>query len=142
MTTSHAGRVGARGTRRAAWWLLVVLEVVIAVNAMYGGIGLIVNGMGMPADWLDATPFNSWTLPGIFLLAVIALPMFVAVVGELTRWHSAYAASMIAGLVLVGWIAGQLLVLRRYFFLQPLLGMAGALVVVLAWLAHSRRGRR
>jgi len=50
--------------------------------------------------------------------------------------------AMIAGLVLVGWIAGQLLVLRRYFFLQPLLGMAGALVVVLAWLAHSRRGRR
>lgn len=142
MTTTDRGVASRSGTRPVAWWSLVALEVVIAVNAVYGGIGLMRDGMGMPADWLDGTPFDSWTWPGIFLLAVVAAPMSIAAVGELSRWRLAYRGSMVAGLVLVGWIAVQLLVLRRYFFLQPALGVAGALVVVLAWFAHPRRSRR
>jgi hypothetical protein len=139
MTTADVGRVGVPRTRPFAWWLLVVLEVVIAVNAVYGGIGLMVNGMGMRGDWLDGTPFQSWTLPGVLLLVVIAVPMSLAAVGELARWRLAYLASFTAGLVLIGWIAAQVLVLRRYFFLQPVLGVAGCVVVGLAWWAHRRR---
>ena len=142
MTATSPGSVTASGTRQVARWLLVVFEVVIAINAVYGGIGLMVNGMGMPRDWLDSTPFHSWTVPGLFLLAVIAVPMSVAAVGELARWRRADAASVVAGVVLVGWIAVQLLVLRRYFILQPVLGVAGALVVALAWWAHPRRSLR
>jgi hypothetical protein len=141
MITADVGRAGASNTRPAVWWLLVGLEVVIAVNAVYGGIGLMVNGMGMPADWLDATPFRSWELPGVILLIVVAVSMSIAAVGELARWRLAYLASITAGLVLIGWIAAQVLVLRRYFFLQPVLGVAGALVVGLAWWAHRRRER-
>lgn len=132
-------QAGASRTRPVAWWLLVGLEVIIAVNAIYGGIGLMVNGMGMPDDWLEATPFRSWTLPGVALLASVAVPMSIAGVGELTRWRLAYLASVTAGLVLVGWIVVQVLVLRRYFFLQPALGVAGAFVVGLAWWSHRRR---
>jgi hypothetical protein len=132
-------QAGASRTRPVAWWLLVGLEVLIAVNAIYGGIGLMVNGMGMPGDWLDATPFDSWTLPGAFLLVAVAVPMSLAAIGELTRWRLAYLASVLAGLVLIGWIVVQVLVLRRYFFLQPVLGVAGVLVAGLAWWAHRRR---
>jgi hypothetical protein len=131
-------KAGASRTRPVGRWLLVGLEVIIAVNAIYGGIGLMVNGMGMPADWLDAMPLHSWTLPGVALLAVVAVPMSVAAIGELTRWRLAYVVSTTAGLVLIGWIVVQVLVLRRYFFLQPVLGVAGALVVGLAWWAHRR----
>jgi hypothetical protein len=130
---------GASRTRPAAWWLLIGLEVVIAVNAVYGGVGLMVNGMGMPGDWLDATPFDSWTLPGVFLLVAVAVPMSIAAVGELTRSRLAYLASITAGLALIGWILLQVVVLRRYFFLQPVLGVAGLLVVALARWAHRRR---
>jgi hypothetical protein len=141
MTATSPDRVTASAMRPVARWLLVAFEVVIAVNAVYGGIGLMVNGMGMPNDWLDATPFHSWTVPGFLLLAVVAVPMSVAVVGELVRWRRADAASMLAGVVLVGWIAVQVLVLRRYFVLQPVLGVAGALVVALAWRAHPHPRR-
>ena len=48
-------------------------------------------------------------------------------------------ASVLAGSVLIGWIVVQVLVLRRYFFLQPVLGIAGVLVVGVAWWAHRRR---
>jgi hypothetical protein len=142
MMIADAGQTAASRARPIALWLLVVLEVIIAVNAVYGGIGLMVNGMGMPGDWLDGTPLRSWTLPGVALMAAVAVPMSIAAVAEFTRWRLAYLASITAGLVLMGWIVVQVLVLRRFFFLQPVLGVAGALVVVFAWWVHRRRSPR
>jgi hypothetical protein len=49
--------------------------------------------------------------------------------------------SAVAGAVLIGWIAAQLLVLRRYFFPQPALAAAGIAVVALAWWVHGRRNQ-
>jgi hypothetical protein len=142
MRTLERGVNAASSTRPLTRWLLIALEVVIGVNAVYGGIGLMVNGLGMPADWLDGTPLDSWTAPGVLLLALVAVPMSIAAIGESVRWRLAYRSSVTAGLVLVGWIAVQVLVLRRYFFLQPLLAVAGALVVALAWWVHRPGGRR
>ena len=64
-----------REATRTSRWALIALEVLVAVNAIYGGIGLMRNGMGMPDDWLERTPFTSWLWPGVFLLLVIAVPM-------------------------------------------------------------------
>ena len=100
--TVDASRTPGSRTRPVAWWLLVPLEVLIAVNALYGGIDLMVNGMGMPPNWLDATPFDSWMLPCVLLLVSVAVPMSIAAVRELTRWRLAYVASVIAGLA---WLA-------------------------------------
>ena len=72
--------------RRAARWALVGVEVFVAVGAVYGGIGLIAgNAIHISDDWLVGTPFNSWLLPGIFLLLIVAAPMAVAAVAELRR---------------------------------------------------------
>jgi hypothetical protein len=118
----------------------VALELVIAANAVYGGIGLIRDGMGMPDQWLTATPFESWRWPGVFLLLVIAVPMGVAAALEVARSRWAYAASLTAAAAQVGWIGIQWAVLRRYFFLQPVLLCAGLAVGALAWWSH--RGER
>ena len=83
----------ARGPR----WALIGVEALIGANAIYGGVGLIRDGTGMPADWLNATPFNSWVLPGVFLLVAIAVPMFTAAVAELLRLRWAFFASGLAG---------------------------------------------
>lgn len=128
-------------THPTARWLLIAVEVLIAANAVYGGIGLMVNGMGMPMEWLDRTPFDSWVLPGVFLLILIAGPMAVAAAAELKRLRWAYALSLGAGIIQIGWIAVQILVLARYFFLQPVLLLAGAIVVGLAWWSHRGDGR-
>jgi hypothetical protein len=57
-------------------------------------------------------------------------------------WHP----WVLAGLLLVAWIAVQLLILRRYFFLQPVIAGIGAAEVLLAWrwrraAGHGRPGR-
>jgi hypothetical protein len=118
----------------------VALELVIAANAIYGSIGLVRDGMGMPMEWLARTPFDTWLWPGLFLMVVIAVPMTAAAVLEIIRSRWAFAASMIAAAAQVGWIVVQLAMLRRYFFLQPVLFGAGLLVAALALWSH--RGER
>jgi hypothetical protein len=125
---------------RTARWMLIGTETVIGANAVYGGVGLIRDGLGMPSEWLEPTPFGSWVLPGVFLLAVIAAPMFAAAVLESVQSRWAYAGSMFAAACQLGWIIAQVVIIQRYFFLQPVLFGAGLLVGALAMWAH-RGGR-
>jgi hypothetical protein len=120
---------------------LIGLEVLVAVNAVYGGIGLIVDGMGMPAAWLDGTPFGSWVLPGVLLILLVAVPMASAAIVEFVGGHRAREVSMISGAILVGWIGAQVLILRHFFFLQPILFVVGASIVLLALLVHHSQVR-
>ncbi|HEU4348122.1 MAG TPA: hypothetical protein VFR35_10070 [Actinoplanes sp.] len=133
-TTAAPARVGTG--RRISRWALIAIEVIVGTNAVYGGIGLIAGGLGMPAEWLAGTPFDSWVLPGVFLLAVVAAPMLVAATGELGNQRWAFTASVAAGALQVGWILAQLAIIQRYFFLQPAMLGAGVLVVALAWFVH------
>jgi hypothetical protein len=129
-------------TRRQ--WTTITLELIVAGMALYGGVGLMWdlvadNAIGMSQDWLEGTPFTSWVLPGVFLLAVVAVPMGTAAVLELRRSPWAAAASVVAGAAQVGWIAAQLAVMQRYFFLQPVVLGAGLAVLALAlWAARHR----
>ncbi len=116
---------------------LIALEVLVAVGAVFGGIGLIAdNAIGMLPEWLDGTPFVSWTVPGVLLLLVVALPMAVAAIAEIRTLGWAFAGSMVAGAAQLGWIVAQWLIIGKYFFLQPVMLAAGAAVLILAWLAH------
>ncbi len=129
------------GLTSLARGILIGAEVFVAVGAVYGGVGLIAdNSIGMLPEWLDGTPFTSWALPGVFLLLVVAAPMTTAAVAELRRLRWAYAASVLAGAAMVGWIIAQLLIIQRYFFLQPVMASFGVLIIALAWAVH--RGER
>jgi hypothetical protein len=130
---------------RRGWagWGLFGMLCLVGVNAVYGGIGLIVNGMGMPDDWLERTPFDSWLLPGIALLVTVALPQFAAAWVVARRDPRAPLIGVLVGAALVLWILVQLAVLRRYFFLQPVIAGFGAAEVLLglAWRRRTEEDR-
>ena len=134
MTQTSPVRTGpkpAAKTGRA--WGVIALESLTGIAAAYGGFGLIWDdAVGMPDDWLVGTPFRSWTLPGVLLLLVVGLPMAVAVVLETRRSDWAGAASVVAGAALIGWIAGELLVMQKYAVLQPVMVLIGLAVLMLA----------
>jgi hypothetical protein len=44
-----------------------------------------------------------------------------------------FTVGYLAGLLLIAWIAVELLILRRYFFLQPVIAGIGAAEILLAW---------
>ncbi len=122
------------GHRSWPAWLLAGMFALVGVAGMFGGISLARNGFGMPLSWLHQTPFTGWALPGAALLIGVAVPQFTAsgliVAGH--RW--ALAASYLAGLGLILWIAVQMLLLQRYFIMQPVIATAGAVEMLLAWL--------
>ncbi|MGD9988517.1 hypothetical protein [Pseudonocardia sp.] len=118
---------------RRRHWGLAGLEVLVALSAVYGGVGLVAaNAIGMPDDWLVGTPFGSWALPGAMLLIVVAAPMAAAATLELRRSVWAAVGSVAAGAAQVGWIAAELLIMQRYNVLQPVMMLLGLLVVLLA----------
>lgn len=123
-------------------YAVVGVELLVGVSAVYGGLSLMHDGMGMPADWLHGTPFHTWLWPGVLLHLVVAAPMFVAAFGEIGRRRWAYRASILASTILMGWILVQIALLRHYFFLQPVLFATGLLLAGLTLLAHRRSGLR
>ena len=122
-------------------WTLIALAMFVAANALYGGIGLISGGLGMPLSWLERTWFDSWVIPGILLLAIVAVPMLVASWATWHRWPRAPEITIGAGALLAGWIVGQMSMVR-YFFLQPLLLLLGLAIAGLGFLAFTGRRRK
>ena len=111
---------------------LMTVLAVVAVSAVYGGIGLMTTGIGMSQDMLAGTPFSSWTLPGLALLAFVAVPQAVAagLVAVCHRW--AGLAAIVAGAGLVGWIGAEVLLVGQYFVLQPVIVVLGLVEIGLA----------
>jgi hypothetical protein len=117
-----------------------VLDGLIGAAAVYGGAGLIRDGFGMPDGWLAGTPLTGWVLPGVALLIGVAVPQLAAAVLISAGARPGLAAAYLGGLLLVAWIAVELLILRRYFFLQPVIAGIGTAEILLAW-RWQRSGR-
>jgi hypothetical protein len=140
MTTAHQ-RWEVTRKRGAAGVALLVLLLLVAANALYGGVALAVNGMGMPQAWLERLPVDSWTWPGVALVVTVAVPQLVAAWLVWQRDPRSGVVAMAVGAALVLWIAVQVVVLQRYFFLQPVIVGAGIAEVLLAmwWVRRSHR---
>ena len=119
---------------------LVALELFTALGALYGGGMLVADPtgkrIGFTLQMLERTPFRSYLVPGIVLLAVNGLGMLAVALGVLWRWRHAITASIGVGALLVGWIAVQLLMIGYVSALQPLMLATGALIAGTAVLAR------
>jgi hypothetical protein len=67
--------------------------------------------LGMTAKMLAGSPFHSFLLPGIILFTVIGVGPMLAAALTLRRTAIAPLAAVAVGLVLIGWIAVEMVVL-------------------------------
>ncbi|HEX6897575.1 MAG TPA: hypothetical protein VF146_19985 [Bryobacteraceae bacterium] len=88
--------------------LLVVFLAVNGLGGVAGGIALMNNVMPFPEVWLQGTPFRSYFSPGLILFLLVGCVHLVAAFLLLWRAGLARIASLVAGLVLLGWMAGEL----------------------------------
>src|ERR1039457_4026787 len=143
----------------AAAWLARIIPAVAAGGApeYLRGTGLATNVVYVQdlALWLPLLAVAAAWLwqrrPRGYLLAGAGLVLWGLASGSIAvdQWYGhaadpassvasgvlvpAFAAAALIGLALVAWIAIQLLVLQRYFFLQPLIASLGAAEFMLAW---------
>ncbi len=132
-----------RVERPAFVWLAVFLEVATSIMAIPVGWWFIGDPsgkvMGLPAGWIEATPFGTYLIPGIYLFAMNGLGMLL-LAGLTVRRH--WIAPWLTGVLGVGliiWILVQLAVMPETMILQWIFLATGIALgfVALFWLRRT-----
>lgn len=124
-------------------WIAVVLEVFTALGAIPVGIMFLMDPTGqlvqLPRGWIEATPFGSYLVPGLYLLLVNGIGMLaLAGLSILRHWSAPWLTGAL-GVGLIVWILVEILVMPETMFLTWLfLAIGFALgVVALFWLRRT-----
>ena len=93
--------------------VLVLLDALVALSAGGGGVALAFGFEGgrFAPDLLNGTPFASYVVPGLILAIVVGGSAAFAAATTALWPRVGPTASAGAGLVLMGWIAGEVLIL-------------------------------
>jgi hypothetical protein len=123
----------------------LILEVVLSIGALAGGIVLIVAPRGevmpLPLSALAGSPFETYLGPGLILFTVLGLgPLIAARLSWIGHPLAPFAAFVVGGALLI-WVAIEIAIIG-YSNEPPLqaiylvLGVA-ITVVALGWLAEA-----
>jgi hypothetical protein len=115
--------------RPAFVWIAIVLELFTALGALPVGYQLVTDttgaSIGFPGGWIEATPFGSYLVPGLYLLLMNGVGMLVlAALSVMRRWVAPWLTGIL-GVGLVIWISVQLVVMPEFSFLQAIFGTIG-----------------
>ena len=116
---------------------LVIAEAFVALSAFGAGAMFMMEPsgrlMGMTVETLARSPFGSYLVPGIVLFVVVGGTQALAAWAEIRRWPRAGWLSVVAGVVLAGWIAVQVAMIGLGHPMQPSLFVAGVVIAGLGW---------
>lgn len=93
---------------------LAMLDAGVAATAIGGGIALAagLEAQRFPPEWLEGTPFRDYVAPGALLATAVGGSAALATVATIRNARAGGVASVLAGSVMVGWILGEVAVLR------------------------------
>jgi hypothetical protein len=140
MTAIHLGPAATPLVRPRFVWVAVVLELFTAVGAIPVGLSLVRDptgaGVGLPTAWIEASPFHSYLVPGLYLLLANGVGMLLLAALSVARHPVAPWLTGILGTGLVVWIAVQAIVLPELSPLQLVFGLIGVALAGIgaAWL--------
>jgi hypothetical protein len=112
---------------------LIWLELLVGIGAIYGAVMLVTDAWHLQVSDLRPLPLHSWVIPGLALFAVVTVPMIAAAIAIYRGVRHAADLSLAAGLLLVGWIGVQVLVIGPQMWLQPAMLIGGLAIAGLAW---------
>jgi hypothetical protein len=112
---------------------MLAAELLMGISAIGGGVGLLINGLGMPHSALDHSPFDQFTIPAIILAAVGA--GLITAAWLVWRRHAlAPLGSLAAGVTLLGWIVVEAVMVRDGRPLQVTVFLFALVITALAGL--------
>ena len=114
--------------------LLVILLVFLSLSGLFGIMFLIDpsgNLVDMPLSYLDKLPIDTFFLPGLFLLIVYGIGSAIIAYGLIRQQFWAPIAGLLLGLVLVGWVIGQIILWGEPAMLQYIYLTVGASIFLL-----------
>lgn len=123
--------------------LLAGFAVVTALAAWAGAIALITGGADFGASNNDRLPFDSPVIAGFALGIIVGIPLTALTWSAWTGGPRTGDLALVAGLVLIGWIVVQVVVIRTFSFFQPAFLAVGAAFIATSprvTLSPRRRG--
>lgn len=116
-------------------WTFVVVEALLAFAGLSGAIQLLSGSFTPPVDDLRPLGLDSWILPGLWLLLVVALPSVTAAALAARRSPRAPLAVVVASGLLLLDVAVQV-PLVGFSGLQIVFGVVAIVMAALAVIAH------
>lgn len=133
MTAIHLRPTAEPLPRPRYVWVAVLLELFTALGAIPVGLSLVTDpsgsGIGLPSAWIEASPFGSYLLPGLYLLAMNGVGMLLVAALSVARHPTAPWLTGILGTGLVIWILVQLVVMPEVSPLQAVFGSIGVVLI-------------
>ncbi len=113
--------------------LQLVLFFFIGLGAVVGSIGVMKEIMPFPEVWLQGTPFHTYFFPGLILCLIVGGSQLAAAFILLWRSSLAKMASLLAALILIGWMIGELALIGFQAPIQMWFLAVGAIEVGLSF---------
>ena len=110
-----------------------------ALNAFAGGYYGMAGAEDVPREWLEGSPFEDYFIPSLVLFVVVGGSLLAAAIAVFAGLRLARAVAIVAGVVVVGWLAAETLVIGYVSWMQPATALGALLILLLAWLQPERR---
>ncbi len=114
------------GRRNAA---LLGVQLFNGLSAVGGGLALMVGWIPEQPSWVEHTGFTDNYFPGVILMVVVGGSALVAALAMMKRIDGWQLASIVAGMIMVFWIVGEVASIRGFHFLQVIYLITGLLVL-------------
>jgi hypothetical protein len=123
--------------RRVDRVAIVIVSAAVGLQAVIPGWQIMtdgsVYGYHLPADWLSSNwPFNDYFVAGLTLLVVIGGGCIATAVINIVSARSGFLAGLLMGIVLIGWIGGELIFLTQTNIMTWLILASGVILVALS----------
>lgn len=116
--------------------VICILTAFVALTAIGGGIAMLTGADRFPVEWLRGTPFADYTIPALVLAVVVGGSSLLAALLVFTKRELGARVAIIAGLLLVGYICVEVLILKQLppgpTWIEIMYFVLGALVAGLA----------
>jgi len=99
------------------------------VSAVGGGIALMTGVIPEQVSWVEHTGFSDLYFPGVILMAIVGGSSLVAASAMVKRAVGWQLASILAGVIMLFWIVGEIASIQAFHFLQVIYVITGAAVV-------------
>jgi len=122
--------------------LKIVASVLLLFNgigALYGGLMMIMypdgSGINLSTDLLEHSIFNSFLIPGVVLFLVNGLLSFFIFGAVLFNHKKLWRLVTFQGIVLIGWLIIQILMIHRIYYLHLVMCVVGACLIFQGFIA-------
>ena len=126
--------------------IVLALLLINGITATYGGFSLMAfpdgSDLGLPLYLLSKTPFSSYFIPGLLLLATNGLSSLFIGWLFISSKSNTYWLIKVQGLLLVSYIGVQVLMIDVVVPLHIICGGAGLLMIVLGYMCERPARRK